>query len=313
MYAIGLELTMLLTFWLVLGAWQRGGTWSRLRATPGRGTLMALGASAMLWCFGELAYQRELLPEIWSDRVRYLGILSIGPLWMGFAAHAVGLDLARRMPWLPMLLLVPNLCLYGLLFSERWGGLFMVTVPGEVDRYGPLWWVALAYTYTLVVVGSAVLFGSALRRRPPERWMRSLAVALAALVPLMGNAVYVASRLAGAYDPTPLLFGVVLFALGRAQLSDALFQLPPITQHDLIEQLPIGVILADRQGTVVDLNPAAEQRLGISEARALGRTLDAVLAAAADDLRAEISPIRAGGREAGQLVLIDPPDKSHPR
>ena len=58
-----------------------------------------------------------------------------------------------------------------------------------------------------------------------------------------------------------------------------------------------------------DLEPAAEQRLGIPEARALGRALDAVLAAAADDLRAEVSPILSGGREAGQLVLIDPPDK----
>jgi PAS domain-containing protein len=312
MYAIGLELTMLLTFWLALGAWQRAGSWQRFRSLPGRESLGALCVSAMLWCAGELAVQRDLLPEIWADRLRYLGILSIAPLWMGFAAHASGLDLARRMPWLPMLLLIPNLCLYALLYWERWSGLFLVTVPGEIDRYGPMWWVAAVYSYFLIVSGSSVLVVSALRSGTPQSWARRAVVGLAALVPLAGNAVYVWGGMQG-YDATPLLFGVALFALAHAQLGDGLFQLPPITQHDLIEQLPIGVILADRHGTVVDLNPAAEQRLGISEARALGRALDAVLAAAADDLRAEVSPILSGGREAGQLVLIDPPEKTQPR
>jgi PAS domain-containing protein len=227
---------------------------------------------------------------------------------MGFAAHASGLDLARRMPWLPALLLLPNLCLYTLLYWERWSGLFLVTVPGATDRYGPMWWIAAAYSYFLIVSGSSVLMVSALRRGTARHWTRRAAVGVAALVPLAGNVAYLWGGMQG-YDTTPLLFGVALFAFAHAQLNDGLFQLPPITQHDLIEQLPIGVILADRQGTVVDLNPAAEQRLGIPEAKALGRALDAVLAAAADDLRAEVSPILSGGREAGQLVLIDPPDK----
>jgi PAS domain-containing protein len=209
-----------------------------------------------------------------------------------------------------MLLLVPNLVLYGLLFSERWGGLFLVTVPGNLDRYGPMWWVALVYSYALVVAGSAAFLTAAIRGTAPGDRVRRAGLGLAALAPLVGNALYVADGLQARYDPTPLLFGVALLALRHALLNDVLFRLPPISQHDLIEQLPIGVILADRHGTVIDLNPAAEQRLGISEARALGRTLDAVLAAAADDLRAEVSPIRSGGREAGQLVLIDPPEKT---
>jgi PAS domain-containing protein len=309
LYALGLELTILLTFWVCLGTWQRSGNARSFRATPGQRTFVTLGGAAMLWCVGELAHQHGAIPEIWSDRLLYLGILSVAPLWAGFAAHSVGLDVARRAPWLPALLLIPNLLLYGLLYSERWSGLFLVTVPGALDRYGSMWWVALVYSYALVVTGSAIFLTAAIRGTTPGLRVRRASLGLAALAPLAGNALYVADGLQARYDPTPLLFGVALFALRHALLNDVLFRPPPITQHDLIEQLPIGVILADRQGTVVDLNPAAEQRLGISEAKALGRALDAVLASAADDLRAEVSPIRAGGREAGQLVLIDPPAK----
>ena len=60
---------------------------------------------------------------------------------------------------------------------------------------------------------------------------------------------------------------------------------------------------------VISLNPAAERHLGTNEGQAAGRNLDAIFAEASDDLRAEITPIFANGREAGQLVLIDPSGK----
>jgi PAS domain-containing protein len=61
---------------------------------------------------------------------------------------------------------------------------------------------------------------------------------------------------------------------------------------------------------VIDVNPAAQRRLGISEKQALGRNLESVLAQADAALRFESAPVRSAGREAGQLVLLDPPRKS---
>lgn len=302
MISLLLELTVLLTFWLCLGVWQQE------RPTSARQTFLAMGAAAMVWCVGEIAVYREVLDEQWSDRLRYLGVLCLPPMWAGLACHTSRVELARRVPWFPFMLLAPMALPYALLFSERWSGLFMRTVPDAVDVYGPLWWVVLGYNYSLVIAGSAVLIWSALGRGAPLAGLRRPAMGLAALVPLAGNAWYVSNGLVG-IDPTPLLFGVSLLVLRSALFTGGLLDALPVSQHQLLEQLPLGVILTDRGSVVLDLNPAAERRLGIAESKAIGRTLDAVLTEVGEDVNADITPISTGEREVGQLVLLDPPRK----
>lgn len=303
LYSIGLELTMLLTFWVCLGVWQRDGS------TPGRSTFAALGVATIVWCSGELAAVRGLTNELISDRILYAGILTLPPLWLGLAGHATRLPLARRVPWFPLAVMLPNLCLFALLFAGPWSALFLSTRLGGVDEYGPLWSVSLVYNYALVVGGCILFVVSAVRWKLPGRWTRRLAVGIAPLVPLAGNAAYVWHGMAWPLDPTPLLFSVALLALRSAIFTGGLLQALPVSQHDLIEQLPLGVVLTDRGGVVIDVNPAAERMLGISEASAVGRTLDAILSEARDDVNAEISPVFSNEREAGQLVLIEPTRK----
>jgi PAS domain-containing protein len=303
LYSIGLEVTILLSFWLCLGVWQKD------RSTTGRATFVALGFSVVLWCSGELLALREVFDEALLDRVKYLGILSLPPLWLGLAGHATRLELARRVPWFPVVLLAPMACVYTLMFSSRWSGLFLTTVPNAVDQYGPLWWVAGAYGYLLIATGSVLLTVSAFRRRGWGARLRGLGVGVAALVPLAGNAVYVAAGMTGLMDPTPLLLGAALLALRSAIFSGGLLQALAVSQHDLIQQLPLGVILTDRRGVVIDVNPAAERRLCVSQAHAVGRSLDAILSEAESHVCADIVPIFSRDREAGQLVLIDPPGK----
>ncbi|MDJ0847089.1 MAG: histidine kinase N-terminal 7TM domain-containing protein [Myxococcota bacterium] len=302
LYSIGLELTMLLTFWVCLAMWQRD------HSTPGRTTFACLCLSATVWCAGELAAARAFVHEVVSDRIIYAGVLSLAPFWLGVAGHATRLPLARRVPWFALVLLAPNLFLYGLLFAGPWSGLLLTTREG-VDLYGPLWWVGLTYNYALVIMGAVLFIVSAARWKVPGQYTRRMFVGAAPLVPLAGNAAYVAAGMTWTMDPTPLLFSVALLALGNAIFTGGLLQALPISQHDLIEQLPIGVVLTDRAGTVIDVNPAAERLLGISEATAVGRTLDAILSKAEDDVDAEITPIFSSDREAGQLVLIEPPAK----
>ena len=76
-YTIALQLTILLAFWLWLGAWQRE------RGTPGRNTFAALTVAAIAWCLGDILKQGQI-PEIIADRIRYVGILSLPPLWLAW-------------------------------------------------------------------------------------------------------------------------------------------------------------------------------------------------------------------------------------
>jgi PAS domain-containing protein len=299
LFEVALELNIALALWLCLGVSQAD------RSTPGRVTFAALCLAAMVWCTGELVGQRGLADEWLGDRIKYLGVLTLPPLWAGFAAHAARLELARRAPWFPLALLLPQLVLAGLLFAGGWSSLYLTSIEGGDDRYGPLWWVSMGYSYLLVAGGSAVMIASALRERKPEAWRRQIAVGFAALVPLAGNAVYVTTGLAWPFPPTPILFLVALLSLRQALFSGGLLQTLPVSHAELVTQLPLPLVLTDRRGAVVQLNPAAERRLGISEEHALGRSLDAVLAETAEPLGCETTPVRCRSREVGQIVLLD--------
>jgi PAS domain-containing protein len=298
LFEIALELNIALALWLCLGVSQAD------RSTPGRATFGALCLAAMVWCTGELVCQRHLADEWLGDRIKYLGVLALPPLWAGFAAHAARLEMARRAPWFPIGLLLPHAMLFGVLFAGGWSSLYTTTIEGAADLHGPLWWVSMVYSYLLVAAGSGALIASALREHPLER-RRQLAVGFAALVPLVGNVLYAQTGLELPFPPTPVLFCVSLLALRQTLFSGGLLQTLPVSHAELVMQIPVPLLLTDRRGTVVQLNPAAERRLGIVEEQALNRSLDAVLTEAADPVEWEITPVRCRSREVGQIVLLD--------
>lgn len=302
-YHLALEMTILLAFWLCLGVLQRAP------GTPGRRTFAALTGSVMLCCLGELVIGGETLPAGWGDRIRLAGMLTLPALTLGLAAHATRLELARRVPWFPLILLAPLSVPFAMTFSETWSPVVMPVIGGSVLESGPLLWSVLPYAYVLTLLAAGLFVRGAWLARGTTHWRRDALLALAALLPLAGNAFFVARGAAYPVDPTPVLFGISLIALHSALFSGSLLQALPISQHDLIQQLPLGVILTDTTGAVIDLNPAAQLRLGIDEAAAVGRNLDAVLADTDDDFQADVAPISARGREVGQLVLIDPVGK----
>jgi PAS domain-containing protein len=297
-YPLMLELTALMAVWLCLGVLQKE------RGTPGRFTFILLGLSGAVWCLGELAQVRGIVDEVVADRIKYAGILTLPPLWLGVAAHGARLELVRRVAWFPLVLLAPQIFVYALLYAGPWGNLFLTTVPSGEDLRGPLWWILTAFNYSLVIAGSSILVVTAIRRRRGA-WVRQLLLGLASFFPLAANAAYIHAGLSWTHDPTPAVFGIALLALRSAAFSGGLLQILPISQQDLLAQLPLPVLLTDLQSTVIAVNPEAERWLGISTREAMGRSLDAVLDQAENDVHPNISLLRSHGRNSGQLVLLE--------
>jgi PAS domain-containing protein len=296
--ALLLEAILLLALSVGLSVWQRDVS------TKGRLAFCAVCLAAAAMTLGELLALRGITSELVADRIKYAGAITLPPLWLGFACHVTRVDVARRIPWFPALLLVPGLLFYAIMLSPRFGSLFMTTVDGGDDLHGSLWWVSMVYGQTLALAGSAVLTSAALRSsRRPDR-SRRLLLAAASLLPIVGNALYVGTQISWPYDPTSILFGVVLVVMRSAVFEGGLLEPLPISQRELIHQLPLGVILTDRHGHVVEISDTAANRLGVFEEFALGRSLDQVLA------WSEPTPMHAldvtrRGSPAGQLVLLE--------
>jgi PAS domain-containing protein len=128
---------------------------------------------------------------------------------------------------------------------------------------------------------------------------------MASFLPLAANAAYLVNALRWDFDPTPAVFGFSLLALRSAVFSGGLLQILPVSQQDLLSQLPLPVLLTDLHGVVIAVNPEAERRLEIPAREALGRTLDAVLDQTEHDLVANASELRSQGQESGQLVMLE--------
>jgi len=308
LYAVALELTLILAAWLAIGAWQRQEN------VPGRLTYAGAAVAIIFWVAGELI---EVRGETYllARRVRTLGVLAVTPLWFGVAAHAVRLPLIRRTPWIPLLLMVPMVPLYALMFAGPWSMLFIPATDAPSVEVGPLLWWFLAYAWALSLAGCAVLVQGAWRADTPALRRERLKLGASVVAPLVANgmavwALYRTGRTG--VDITPLMIAVTLIAFRRSILSGGLLDVLPVAQRDIIQHLPFGVVLADDQGTVIDVNPAAEALLGTPRMEALGRGLEAVISRAPLEVRIEISNVRGRNGHLARFALLEAPKAPAP-
>jgi PAS domain-containing protein len=302
-----LELTTLLAFWLCLSVWQRN------LQPAARRLFIALTLACIAWCVGDICYRSGLLSPMDANRISFLGMTAFAPLWFTLAAHAAGTRITRRAPWLPLALMAPCAAAYALLFIEPWAHLyFSFDADGNVVS-GPVLWIAAFCSWTIGGLGCALFVAAAVRLQGTGQWPRRIGVVIAGLLPVVSDISVLAFDLPWTSDPTPIALAGALLILHRAMFTGGLLDVLPISQLDLVTHLPVPVLIADRHGTVIDANPPAHARLGLTVHRILSRPIDEVLADTADHPETEIWPIVANGREHAQIVLLDPQSKSIPR
>ena len=307
LYTLALEITLLLAVWLAIGAWQRD------RRITGRLTYAAAASGVAIWAAGTLLEQRGEV-YLLARRVQVLGILMVPPLWFGVAAHAVKLPLVRRTPWIPLLLMVPVAPLYALMYAGPWSVLYLPAMDAKVMAVGPLFWWSVAYAWALVMAGVVVLLRGAVQAEDAFLRRERIKMAVSVLVPLVASGLNIARIYDGLYAPdfTPILVAVTLLAFRRNILSGGVLDVVPVAQRDIIRHLPFGVVLADAQGAVIDMNPAAEELLEVTFDDAAGRALEAVIGRAALDVRIEISSVRGRRGESARFALLEAPKPAAP-
>ncbi len=139
-------------------------------------------------------------------------------------------------------------------------------------------WVHTAYSYGFIMVGSILLVRQSLKG-PAAFEGQAAMMMLGAAFPLIANLVFVfwlASYIK--LDPTPfaMMGSGVFYAWGLFRLG--LFDLLPVAGEVVLEGLQDGVMVLDRAGRVVYVNPAFVDYSGISAKEAIGSTAQAMLA-----------------------------------
>jgi PAS domain-containing protein len=293
------ELMTLLTVWLCLSAWQRD------RNASGRRLFMGLCLAATVWSAAALATIRGALPPGAIDRILYLGILTVPVLWFALALRARGAPIAERAIGPLALLMAPGAACYAILLAGDPGGWFLRRGGDGAIQLGPLWWAYAGYGWAIATAGSVQFIRRALQTGERDARIRRLGAAITSLTPILASLVYAGWGHSNV-DPTPLFLGATLVTLRSDLYAGDLLQALPISQHDLVSHIPTPLILTDLDGHVIEINPAAQLRLGFARSDSLGRGLDAILEDAPDPPDFERWPLVAAGREAGCIHLIVP-------
>jgi signal transduction histidine kinase len=253
------------------------------RGVPGGAAFGWLMLAVALWSLTSamhtLVGDRDVRVTI--AKVQYLGIAPIGVLWLLFTTGYSrvswpGERLVRVLVWT-----VPVATLLLVATNEQhqihWSSITSVDTavgPRLVYTGGPWYWVHVGYSYFLMLIGTLTIARSLHRFPPPIRRQTALVLA-GAIVPWLGNLVYLA-RLVESFDPTPFAFAASGACFTWGIYRHRLFGLVPVARDMVVDSMEDGVLVLDAQRRIVDLNAAAERYTGCTMA-SLGRPVDEVV------------------------------------
>lgn len=252
------------------GAWTLYGLWTirRHNRTPTVVAFTALSLSAAIWA-GMYAIQvatPTLDGKLLAYGVLHVGAVFVPPAWLAFAMSYAGHGdlLTRRtvagIVALPVALLVAlPTNPYSLALTDATlvtSGSLTLLVTGN----GPLYLLYLAYAYLIIALGIGIIVAESVRSGRQVRVQGALMI-VGATVPLTVNVFRVldlgvfGQLMSINLTPVSLLVSTVLFGIAvfRYQLLD----LTPIAAEVVVEQLSDGIVVLNRDESIVDANPAA--------------------------------------------------------
>ncbi len=262
-------------------------------------------------------------------KLTYVGIPITGTAWFAFAlAYSDrGEFLSRRVVALlavePILVnvVVATNDVHRLFWTLDWS-----RAPITISGWGPLFWVHAVYIYCLTL-GGVVVMADVLRRRQRVFQVQSVALALGALFPLLGNVLFLSGL--APVDPTPVTFAfsglLYYWAIERTDLVT----LTPVARQTVIDTMGAGMFVVDRDDRLVDVNRQGKRLLAVDpDTDVVGREFGAMLPDGAELLRrfdgivqttetvtvdtergrrhyeVEVSPVTVDGDRVARLFLV---------
>ena len=153
---------------------------------------------------------------------------------------------------------------------------FMTT--GGVDEAGPLFWAFQVWSNAAAVVGLGICLRTVWASPSPSERRRMILLCAGVVVPLAAHVAWMLHWLPTEYPLTPASLGVTSLLIVAAIRRYKLLDVQPIARRDVLEASGDGVIVADSDELVVDLNPAAAAMLAGSRSEICGSQLDDAIA-----------------------------------
>ncbi len=215
----------------------------------------------------ELLWPTERGTLFWAQS-GYLFIASFPLIWLAFAFQYAGRESWLSPRYFRTLAVIPATT-FILAITNSFHGLIWQTYTfhpvGNMlalrVSHGPWFWIHTFYAYLLLLGGGALVLHAYLVT--PRLYRRELLWGVVGVfVFAIGNLIYIFRLIPGLqkdYTPLALALAGLIFSAGIFRYH--MPGLVPAARVALVEQMQEGVIVADRQRRVIDINPAARRIL----------------------------------------------------
>ncbi|WP_231716515.1 histidine kinase N-terminal 7TM domain-containing protein [Desulfosarcina alkanivorans] len=275
---------------------------------PAARCLLLLEGSVAAWsfCYGMEFWSATLAGKLWWVRMEYLGAA-----WTGVCYFRFAMALTGRMSWLQgargwALFIVPAMTLaavftnahHDLIWSRAWietGG----PIPVMAYHRGTGFWIFVAYSYGLLVAGTAALFyGYLFSRHIGNRHFWLIFIGIAA--PWTSNLLYLLEFAPIRHiDLTPAAFAISGLTFFWGTLRQQMLELIPIARDAVIEGMQDAVFVLDIRDRVIDLNSSAQRLLAEPAGKPAGRPLSVVF----PQLSAQVEQSRTSGSDDREVSI----------
>lgn len=238
--------------------------WKR-HEIPGAIPLIIITFSVLVWV--SLAYMRVCLyqddPGDLFVAAEFMGMLALFPAWVAFSLRITGYQHHKLTQFwmgslgigLVMVTLVATNESHHWVWYASWRDDRLVTEDGFV------FWLFMAYSYFLTMLGIAVILVRYISSIGIYRRQYRL-IFIAGLIPLLTNLLYERGLIhIQNINPTPLgvLLGIVLIWWGL--LRYRILDLTPVAYSILLESIQDGMMIVDLQERILDRNRAVIRML----------------------------------------------------
>ena len=262
---------------VVLVAWTH-------RAARGARSLAMLMLGVATWsvCYAVMWYVPSFGQQVFWEKSVGLGIWLVPVGFLALAFDIAGMK-RWRAPGRIALISIASFALDNLEWpnpGNLYDKAFVATTIGSYTHFepvpGPLYWVFVAFAYTLIFIAFVIIFRVFLRSAGAERTQAAILLT-GAVVPFFASVPTGLKIVPLDIDLAPLAFlatGVLwLIAILRGALLDIL----PLARDLLVEQMVDGVVVVDEANCVADANPAALTMLHAALSEVLGKPAETLL------------------------------------
>lgn len=241
---------------------------------------LMLGIAVWTFFLGLNVSGRNLETQLFFNRLKYLGVSIVPPLWLVLALQYTNRDsfLARRRN--VFLIFLPGLLGLLVVLTDAWTHWWWPEVwlnefngyPALGRTHGLIYNLSTVVHYLYVLSGLLLYIDFYRRARSVYRLQAGLMLT-AAIFPLIASVVYHMG-----YQPLPWGMDAFAFSLTGIVMAAAIFRysfldIVPVARRMVVEQMPDGILVVSAQGRVVDTNPAGLTLLDVEEEDLVGQKL----------------------------------------